>query len=219
MYYLQSRYYDASVGRFVNADNVNLLIYQKEIASLNLFAYCINNAINLEDTLGLFSLKKAYKCIEKYLSWGWTYIAIKLPYELSLAIGLWALAYRLFSIGGDIKKINSITGSRIATAVAAALPYGSAYLSNEIINYICNFTLFTTILSATLSLFTTVITGGAGTIIKTLITFLLSYVIPSLIASIQMIYYGVKKKRVVYTKSICWEVHQSPSNQQQLKRR
>ena len=57
------------------------------------------------------------------------------------------------------------------------------------------FSLVTTILSTTLSLVTAILTGGLQPIVQTLVNFLISYVLPSLAASIQMIYYGIKKKK------------------------
>ena len=52
LYYLQSRYYDPSVGRFVNADEVIFLGANGNTASYNLFAYCENNPINMVDLTG-----------------------------------------------------------------------------------------------------------------------------------------------------------------------
>ena len=56
LYYLQSRYYDPTTGRFVNADD---LINDSIVSSgLNTFTYCNNNSINAFDNnghwLGLF---------------------------------------------------------------------------------------------------------------------------------------------------------------------
>ena len=51
-YYLQSRYYDAAVGRFLNADLVEFLGVTETVISNNLFGYCENNAINYNDLLG-----------------------------------------------------------------------------------------------------------------------------------------------------------------------
>ena len=48
-YYLNSRYYDSEVGRFINAD---VLLDNKFIVGYNLFAYCGNNFINCFDTDG-----------------------------------------------------------------------------------------------------------------------------------------------------------------------
>ena len=40
LYYLQSRYYDPAVGRFINADNVDVLFSVSKIVDFNLYAYC-----------------------------------------------------------------------------------------------------------------------------------------------------------------------------------
>ena len=53
-YYLNSRYYDPEVGRFINTDNINLLGANGDFASLNLFAYCGNNPITRADNGGGF---------------------------------------------------------------------------------------------------------------------------------------------------------------------
>ena len=56
MYYLQSRYYDPNIGRFINADNISFLGTNDPVLSLNLFSYCENNPISNVDPLGLFSI-------------------------------------------------------------------------------------------------------------------------------------------------------------------
>ena len=52
MYYLQSRYYDPVVGRFVNADGV--LGANHGINAYNLFSYCANSSVNHSDPTGTF---------------------------------------------------------------------------------------------------------------------------------------------------------------------
>ena len=52
MYYLQSRYYDPMVGRFINADDIGYLGADESILSYNLYAYCKNNPINYVDSAG-----------------------------------------------------------------------------------------------------------------------------------------------------------------------
>ena len=52
VYYLQSRYYDPEVGRFINADGI--LGANGSILAYNLFAYCGNNPIRRSDPNGCF---------------------------------------------------------------------------------------------------------------------------------------------------------------------
>ena len=49
-YYLQSRYYDPDVGRFINADNQ--VSVGTDLTGPNLFAYCGNNPVNRTDSTG-----------------------------------------------------------------------------------------------------------------------------------------------------------------------
>ena len=51
-YYLRSRYYDPTVGRFLNADDIAYLGANGTVISHNLFAYCENNAVNNVDYTG-----------------------------------------------------------------------------------------------------------------------------------------------------------------------
>ena len=52
LYYLQSRYYNSSMGRFLNSDDVDYLGMSGTSASYNLLAYCENNSINFVDYFG-----------------------------------------------------------------------------------------------------------------------------------------------------------------------
>ncbi len=78
MYYLQSRYYDPAVGRFINADDTYYIGYTGTVLSYNIFTYCENNPIICTDDTG-YSLviesgtdnnkkyyhNKIYKMLEK----------------------------------------------------------------------------------------------------------------------------------------------------------
>ena len=55
LYYLNSRYYDPSIGRFINADDIGY-IQPTDINGLNLFAYCGNNPVMYTDPNGNFVL-------------------------------------------------------------------------------------------------------------------------------------------------------------------
>ena len=51
MYYLQSRYYDSNICRFINADSA---LYHSMLG-YNLFAYCENNPVNYYDPTGEYA--------------------------------------------------------------------------------------------------------------------------------------------------------------------
>ena len=55
-YYLQTRYYDPTICRFINADNYELVAELSSVAGqLNLYAYANNNPIMLTDETGEFA--------------------------------------------------------------------------------------------------------------------------------------------------------------------
>ena len=63
-YYLQSRYYDPEVGRWINVDNQ--LSIGSDLIGLNLFAYCGNNPVNHVDSDG-----RAWKDIKNWFTNTW----------------------------------------------------------------------------------------------------------------------------------------------------
>ena len=50
LYYLQSRYYDATIGRFINADGY--VTTGQGILGFNMYAYCMNNPVMFSDLTG-----------------------------------------------------------------------------------------------------------------------------------------------------------------------
>ena len=64
LYYLNSRYYDPELGRFINADAISILSQsQVDLNGLNLYAYCFNNPVNDYDELGFWSWKRLLKAV------------------------------------------------------------------------------------------------------------------------------------------------------------
>lgn len=61
-YYLQTRYYDPALGRFISADSIEYLD-PETIGGLNLYAYCGNNPVMDVDPEGKFSWKGLLKII------------------------------------------------------------------------------------------------------------------------------------------------------------
>ena len=49
LYYLKSRYYDPNLQRFINSDGQ---LAKEDFVGANLFAYCLNNPVNLSDEAG-----------------------------------------------------------------------------------------------------------------------------------------------------------------------
>ena len=78
LYYLQSRYYDPVVGRFVNADAPILIVAGGSVSHYNLLAYCKNNTMQYAD-------KNGYSPI---------LVGAALQFEFSISIGAFA-----FSVG------------------------------------------------------------------------------------------------------------------------
>ena len=85
LYYLQSRYYDPEIGRFISADEPVFIGVSKNLA-FNAYAYCCDNPINMIDdwgtdaiwlqakksvgTLGHTGLLFQYKNVWYYWYWG-----------------------------------------------------------------------------------------------------------------------------------------------------
>ena len=59
LYYLQSRYYDPAVGRFINADSYAST--GQGIIGYNMFAYCGNSPVNFSDETGHVAIQEATK--------------------------------------------------------------------------------------------------------------------------------------------------------------
>ena len=111
-YYLNSRYYDPSVGRFLNADGVDFLGTDEGLLSYNLFAYCLNDPVNRTDDSGNLSIKNWIKI-------GVGAIALGAAIALTVATGGGAAAVAI----GVAKVVGSVA---LSTAVSA----GAGYLKN-----------------------------------------------------------------------------------------
>ncbi len=92
LYYLQSRYYSAEIGRFINTDDTQIAIAtQGEILGANLFAYCNNNPVVYKDETGYITpaniigaiIGVVLGVIGGYFLAKW--LASKIPFESNLA--------------------------------------------------------------------------------------------------------------------------------------
>lgn len=67
-YYLQSRYYDPSICRFINADDIMMAkCHKSENIGLNLFAYCCNNPIENSDPSGYWKKDDHYSWTKSWI--------------------------------------------------------------------------------------------------------------------------------------------------------
>ena len=67
LYFLQTRYYDPEVGRFLNRDSVQYAD-PETINGLNLYAYCLNNPVEYVDPTGHFPIWLAALAIGTFVS-------------------------------------------------------------------------------------------------------------------------------------------------------
>ena len=116
MYYLQTRYYDPAICRFISPDELGYLGANGDLTGYNLYAYCSNNPVNYADPTGNFSICS--------MILGGTFFGA--------AIGaLFDVGKQLIDNGGDFSKLDlgSIVNSAIVGgALGFSLAMGVAYL-------------------------------------------------------------------------------------------
>ena len=102
LYYLQSRYYDPEVGRFINADAFASTDISSPI-STNMFAYCENNPVMRDDHSGEIWAQFAFGIASQYVG-----------DVIGNIIG--------GKSGWDILKPTSSIGEYVASGVSAMIP-------------------------------------------------------------------------------------------------
>ena len=99
LYYLNSRYYDPYIGRFISPDSVGYLGANGDLQSYNLYAYCGNNPVMYVDPTGNFPV-------------------------LALVLGITALAGLGLTIGGVAADNNTLTAIGLTMVAIPALISG-----------------------------------------------------------------------------------------------
>ena len=105
-YYLQSRYYDPEICRFISADNLELIPTLSGTAGqLNLYAYCNNNPVMYSDESGegLFTI-----------------IAILVAFTIAGGVAGGVISYNNGGRGWDVVK-NVVLGASIGLAIGGAI--------------------------------------------------------------------------------------------------
>ena len=121
-YYLQSRYYDPAIRRFISADAY--VSTGQGFIGCNMFAYCNNNPINLIDYSGQ-SVKTAFW---GWLSSGWS-IALAEPTVVgeiiyvggALALGVAAIVETVLVVEAAIYNIGQYAKAKESAALSSAI--------------------------------------------------------------------------------------------------
>ncbi|MBR3810796.1 MAG: RHS repeat-associated core domain-containing protein [Agathobacter sp.] len=85
MYYLQSRYYNPIVGRFMNEDEAIFLILDTNLLGLNIYSYCKNNPIINVDIWGFWA--------EKYSGFTWTKTGFNINVQIAFLSRSFCVSY------------------------------------------------------------------------------------------------------------------------------
>ena len=119
LYYLQSRYSDPSIGRFINFDNTDMISPSRCVLDSNLFAYCTNNPISNSDYSGEISpaiagalvngiIEFLLYYLECYLGmrhWNWFTMVTIVGINAAKGAFLWYLG-----LGGKFQKVLKLLG-------------------------------------------------------------------------------------------------------------
>ena len=122
-YYLNSRYYNPEVGRFINADDTSYLGTDGTPLSYNLFAYCKNNPVMYVDPTGHFLISTA------------VLIGAIVGGIIGAAVGgvsAYNVAKSKGAEGWELAgwtALGAVGGGAIGAAVGAAAGYGVGYLA------------------------------------------------------------------------------------------
>ena len=99
LYYLQSRYYNPDWGRFINADAEGGKV--GELLSHNVFAYCLNNPVNMSDPDGHWSI--------------WATIAVVVAVIVAIVVAIIYIPAEIIAMVGTA----IVAVARAATAVVS----------------------------------------------------------------------------------------------------
>ena len=156
-YYLQSRYYDPAIRRFISADDPELLGANGTFIGYNLYAYCDNNPVNNSDPSGHWIQYVVGAAVGGIL--GFVFYVIDCYNDSSVNF-VWWKAVGQFAIGAASGALAA-TGAGIFSQIAANVVLSVAALAfdtgtpskDEILTAVCKAILIGAIAG---------IAGGAG---------------------------------------------------------
>lgn len=118
-YYLQSRYYDPEIGRFINADN-SILGTGESVQGYNLFAYCFNNPINMDDQNG------------NWPKWAKKLVVAVAVVAVVAAVAVVTVATAGAGTAAAVIAVGAAKGAAIGFAVGAATGAATSVISNRV---------------------------------------------------------------------------------------
>ena len=131
LYYLQSRYYDPKIGRFISADDVSSL-EPESIGGLNLYVYCLNNPVMCVDPSGHFPILALILGITALIGMGLTIGGVASDNNAMTAVGLTMVAIPALISGGMAiaAGIGGATYLGIVGSVTAMAGLGSGLFAS-----------------------------------------------------------------------------------------
>ncbi|MBR2971224.1 MAG: RHS repeat-associated core domain-containing protein [Clostridia bacterium] len=136
-YYLQSRYYDPALRRFISSDSYGLLSTLAEAGDINLFAYCGNNPVMCVDPTGEFPFFILTAIIGAIVGLGVTAAIDYFPdKEFNLHWGYYVLGAGIGAIvGAGIGMAISYSATGTLTASFTDIRFGYALKAAQNGNY------------------------------------------------------------------------------------
>ena len=148
LYYLNSRYYDANIGRFINADG--LLGSMGDSQSTNMYAYCANNPVMYSDISGyiplpvitagtgailgaIFGAYRAYQNGDNI--WGGVLNGALVGGAVGLAMGLGIVNLGPVLAGTSTASTSAAISSFSISTAVSFVSGAIGYASEEFINY------------------------------------------------------------------------------------
>ncbi|MDL2292471.1 hypothetical protein LJC17_02645 [Acholeplasma sp. OttesenSCG-928-E16] len=120
LYYLNSRYYDPEVGRFISPDSIEYLD-PESIVGLNLYAYCHNNPVMYTDSTGTFAISIFLACL----------IVGAILGGVTGGINAYNNDVRGWDLVGGI-ALGTLTGAALGAAVGVVAGLGGVYLAGGV---------------------------------------------------------------------------------------
>ncbi len=119
LYYVSSRYYDPEIGRWINADGV-MSDVGGDIRGYNLFAYCMNNPVNMSDPTG------------NWPSWATKLVAAVAVVAVVAAVAAITVATAGAGTAAAVIAVGAAKGAAIGLVTGAAIGAGTAAVNHRV---------------------------------------------------------------------------------------